>query len=434
MLSSPDADLCRRDPSLPGLQTLLDPEALIARVASVGVRLPLERIVPSYLRYKPETNCLVGFASPDSPAAISFYGKVYARGSGKPKTPAGRRNVEPGRTILGHEGIELYFFPADNRLELTEVLKPDAMWIRACPELRGTNAAAFVTLAYRPERRCVSAVVVNSANTAVLKAYAPGEFGRTSARARALDASETAMFPVLLGEDKTNRSLIFSWIPGEVLQRSLENGWGAEREIGLAGAELAALHRLEVPSLEARGTEGESAHAHRTAGMIERVCPDLGEAAATMANRIARTLKKMPAGDCTLHGDFGAKQVILKGESVTFLDFDEASCGPASIDLGNFIARLEADKLRGRIRAETVAKARSALLAGYASAGTLPTEREVAFYTAIGLFRVALEPFRWHETDWPAGMLLHMDRVSALLDDAEAFPSSAPTGKVALRS
>ena len=436
MLSSPDADLCRRDPALPGLQTLLDPEALTARVAAASACLPLERFVPSYLRYKPETNCLVGFTSPDSPQAISFYGKVYSPNSGKPKGHAAGRGVEPGRVLLGSDGIDLFFFPTDNRLKLNDILNGSAMWTRVCRELRrkrlGSSKASFTVLAYRPERRCVLAMVVDNTPVAVLKAYAPAEFRRTSARARALRTSGSKSFPVLLVEDEPNRCLVFSWMPGEVLQRSLEKGSHLHSELAQTGAELAALHRLDAPALDVRGSKVESDHVHRVAAMVERLSPNLAEGAATIAGRISGALEKMPAGDCTLHGDFGAKQVVAKGESIAFLDFDEAARGRAATDLGNFVARLEDDVLRGKIPAESVAPARAALLGGYESAGTLPPDRELALYTAIGLFRVAHEPFRRHETEWPSRMGLYLDRVSALLDDADTVDASTNTRARAL--
>jgi len=48
MLSPPEADLVRRDGALPGLATVLDPEALIAALASA---LPTADVRAASIRY-----------------------------------------------------------------------------------------------------------------------------------------------------------------------------------------------------------------------------------------------------------------------------------------------------------------------------------------------------------------------------------------------
>src|SRR4051794_11653701 len=61
MLSPPEADLVRRDPALPGLATLLDPEAF---ATALRPRLPSEELMAArrdYVRYKPGMSCLVAY-------------------------------------------------------------------------------------------------------------------------------------------------------------------------------------------------------------------------------------------------------------------------------------------------------------------------------------------------------------------------------------
>src|SRR5438093_582994 len=61
MLCPADTDLVRRDPALPGLALLLDPDAFAAdlRQAVPGIEVEGGRI--TYVRYKPGTSCLVGY-------------------------------------------------------------------------------------------------------------------------------------------------------------------------------------------------------------------------------------------------------------------------------------------------------------------------------------------------------------------------------------
>ena len=77
MLSSPVADLVLRDPAIPGLATLLDTEALVARLRRhlPGVDLGTARV--TYVKYKPGTNCLVSYRVEMGGTAIDVYAKAY---------------------------------------------------------------------------------------------------------------------------------------------------------------------------------------------------------------------------------------------------------------------------------------------------------------------------------------------------------------------
>src|SRR5881296_2406565 len=61
MLSTADIDLVRRDPAIPGLAVVLDPDAFIAnlRRAVPGVDLRTAQI--TYQRYKPQAFCRVTY-------------------------------------------------------------------------------------------------------------------------------------------------------------------------------------------------------------------------------------------------------------------------------------------------------------------------------------------------------------------------------------
>lgn len=419
MLSSPDADLCRRDPALPGLRLLLDPDALAAKVDELGWRLPFENFAPAYLRYKPDTNCLVGFSTADNKSAISFYGKVFPRGTGKLRAREGSIPGPGSRFTIVDEGIELVFFPADNRLALGEIFEPG-------PPSRfgseGVNTSAALTapvartvLAYRPERRCVVFIRTDERAARVIKAYAKREFPAAAARAMALRAA-VSNIPSLTSIDESNRLLFFPWISGKVLRQNMEDGTVSHSDLLATGTALAELHCQHVPSLPMRGKNVESGRLLDIAAMVGRLSPDLGTLAQGLAARIVDRLESMASDEATLHGDFGAKQVVIRDEDATLIDLDESARGKAAIDLGNFLARLEADVLGGRIPPDVIAPSRAAFLDGYAARKTIPPEPDISLATAIGLFRVAHEPFRMHVPDWPARMRALLLRVEAVLD------------------
>src|SRR2546429_5756476 len=69
MLSSPDADLVRRDPALPGLGTVLDPARFVAALGAARPELGIEAVQVGYVHYKPGRECIVGYRLPRSERA-----------------------------------------------------------------------------------------------------------------------------------------------------------------------------------------------------------------------------------------------------------------------------------------------------------------------------------------------------------------------------
>src|SRR4051794_14026842 len=73
MLSTPDADLARREPALPGLATLLDPDAFAEALRGAAPALRPRAARVTYVRYKPGTSCLVGYrVESDGSAFLAF--------------------------------------------------------------------------------------------------------------------------------------------------------------------------------------------------------------------------------------------------------------------------------------------------------------------------------------------------------------------------
>src|SRR5215212_7831592 len=77
MLSPSDAQVAARDPKLVGLPVLLDPPALLSLLQERLAHVELKGIVCSYLRYKPQTNCLALYQLQTSLGEIDVYAKAY---------------------------------------------------------------------------------------------------------------------------------------------------------------------------------------------------------------------------------------------------------------------------------------------------------------------------------------------------------------------
>ena len=81
------------------------------------------------------------------------------------------------------------------------------------------------------------------------------------------------------------------------------------------------------------------------AGSLARLAPDLAQRTLRLAERVADLHLTTPGRTVPLHGDFTADQVAVGAEGVRSIGWDRAGTGPRALDLGSFIARLEADAL-----------------------------------------------------------------------------------------
>jgi Ser/Thr protein kinase RdoA (MazF antagonist) len=159
----------------------------------------------------------------------------------------------------------------------------------------------------------------------------------------------------------------------------------------------ATLHRLHGAKLPAdaplRDASGELELVQRAGEDMGLLTPAHGAAAA----EIARTLTScMPAASPArlLHGDFHCGQVLL-GADAGLCDFDRACAGPIGMDLASFHAHAVAEDPRGG------AAFSDAFVEAYARAGAMPSAREIAWWNAAALVRMAASPFRSLQADWP---------------------------------
>src|SRR5262245_9608618 len=77
VLSPADAELVARDRGLPGLATLLDPDAFLEAVRKAAPGTCLESARLRYVRYKHGTNCLVAYRLDGGGAPIDVYAKAH---------------------------------------------------------------------------------------------------------------------------------------------------------------------------------------------------------------------------------------------------------------------------------------------------------------------------------------------------------------------
>src|SRR5437867_3242081 len=442
MLSSPDADLVRRDPALPGLGTVLDPARFVAALGAARPELGIEAVQVGYVHYKPGRECIVGYRLPRSERAPEPSDPRALRGTLDLYAVAQRRErwerehaaagQAPGdghrRVSLAGEAVTVALFPDDARLgTLGHLFEADARTrllrdlLPGRPDLR---AGPVGTLAYKPQRRYVGRLL-GPDGPLVLKVCAAKDYAATVATAGALRSRGPLRIPRVLGCSDEHRVLAFEWLAGDrlsdlVVQRGRTGGEPPRDAAALVGTALAALHAQPADGLPRLARAEEARQLCARAEELAHTFPPLAERAAVLARRLATRLRDAPTAEHAIHGDFYAKQVLLDGRRVGIIDLDQAARGDPACDLGRFTAHLERASLPDGRPALHVADLTRAFLEGYhpAAAGR-PAPERVDLYVAIGLFLMLRDPFRYHEPGWP-------EQTAAILARAEAISFGAP--------
>jgi aminoglycoside phosphotransferase len=270
-------------------------------------------------------------------------------------------------------------------------------------------------LRYKPERRAVMRAdlgIVDGGGDVIerrqvhLKAYADGTGERTHRVMRFLEEHSARLGGLglarSLGYAARERVVAQEALPGEqlVLKR---DGRSCVRATGAA---LAGLHALETGSLPVNDNQTASgllSEVRSGATYFESIAAE--EPALRMASIAERLAVRLPeARTAVVHGDFYAHQVLVNGDAVAFVDFDEGGAGDPRVDIGNFIAHLRLQSMQEPGSVETGIE--TSFLEGYASGRG--TSDEVDWFTTACLARLAVAPFRALRPDWnrEAGAIL----------------------------
>ncbi len=411
MLAPADAALVARDPAIPGLALVLDPEAMAERLGQVRPDLAPLMAQATYVRYKPATSCLVayrlGVAGAEQPVLV--FAKAYRHGDGAKLAKARTKAEAGGVATFGPELVvvarvaEDRDLPASRRLEGSDACHADARrrllrrLLPASPDLWEVHPRV---LRYKPERRWVGVVERHGTPVALLKAYRRSRLPRAVTGLR-FAAQASPASPRLLGSSTKAAALASSWVPGEALCDVLAGAPNSAVPLGDVGAAVATLHGADPSRLAPVRPHAEARAVAAAASLVATVLPASGPTAIMLADSLARRLSEgsPPVGPC--HGDLSPDQVVCGPQGITLVDFDDAGLDDVTADLGHFAAALTAEELAGRLAPGEASVLFGDFLAGYAAGGGSPPPDLVAAHTAAALVRLAVEPFRLRQPQWP---------------------------------
>jgi aminoglycoside phosphotransferase (APT) family kinase protein len=425
MLSPLDADLVQRDPALPGLAIVLDPEAFVGALRRSLPDADLGAARITYVKYKPGTNCLVGYRLTVAGTIVEVYAKAYGVNAAKKLQKAHEQPGQPGalgqgRIPLDDCQVVVSAFPNDAKVRMLPSLVEAETRFRLLGELfpdRPTLWAGTVQgLVYKPERRYVARLLAEDGPQAALKLYTrPGYYEVVQRHRKPYEARAPLRLALRFGQSDRHAALAFEWLPGRLLNEAILEPQFDAHALITVGAALAQLHAQAIEGLPRLTRETEASTLLSEAAMLSLVCPHLAQRAEVLAQRMAAHLVGRPPAYRSIHGDFHARQVLLNSDTAAILDLDRAVYADPMIDLGLFAAHLEREVIRGNLPANRVEPLVQALLKGYVAATRQPVADEIELYTAVELLRLSPRFFRYRELDWPDRIEASLDRVETIL-------------------
>ena len=421
MLSLPDSDLARRDPALPGLATVLDPSAMVEALRRYRPDLGRDGCAIAYVRYKPETSCLVGYRVRLDGEDVRFGAQArrldnedkLAKSMIKPGIPG---PFGSGRFLIPGLAVAISVFPNDRRLpRMKRLADPDkvrSLVRELAADCQRARRSDFELLDYRPERRCIARLVGSAGPLALVKLHAKQEFDRARRNAAAFTSRGSLRVPAMIGSSPSWRAVASEWLGGEIADPTP----ACARRIGAA---LALLHAQDADVAVTMTRETQVRALRALTRDLSRLWPPLAGRCRRIAKRLGVALLEECGALRPIHGDFYAQQVVMAGDWVGLIDFDEAAMGSPAWDLGNFIGHLHYRSLCGDIRGGSPQGIAEGLIDGYRAAGGETSLREVQLQTAAGLMRLGARPFRERDPLWP-------DRIEQVLTRVETLLAEAP--------
>jgi len=421
-----DDDLVRRERALPGLATILDPEAIAGALERSGARSARA----TYVRYKPGGTALVAYRVDLGDKEVNAYAKAFKRGDGDKCAKLSQNARElpgggPGVVILPDALVAVAFYPNDHDLRALRHLEdPDARrsFLRqTLPGQRGLRRASVIPLRYKPERRYVARVDVDGKARAVLKLHEQEGFARAVRAARVAESYGAVQLPAVLGVSQRHGAVAYEWLPGTALDLAMHNGLprGALEEVGGA---LAGFHEGSVARPAALPPKREAEGVLSAARMLGALLPGRTSTTRDLASRIAgRLFESSEIPPSPVHGDFSPDQVLIGSSGVALVDLDTLRCGDPESDLGSFAAALTRDALAGAISDDAANEWFQELLRGYRNASGRAVDARLSTHVAARLLRLGPEAFRFRAPDWKIRATRIVERAGELFAGSEAI-------------
>lgn len=424
MVRSSENSLIARDTALPGLGFALDTGRVFEYIAAACPEARLTGIERRYIRYKPSTNCLVAFRAFRDDQVYDFYVKTFAQHSLASVKKLQRRAAKSSgigfgrlfdRSLNGH----ISAFPNDSRLRALRRFGKSRRVGRFLKEVQPASFDGgpqnYETQTYKPERRYACRISIEKEQGWLLKLHTAADYRRSLARLSQLAPDVLRFMPPVRFLNDEFLLIAVEWQPGETIRDRIARGVQCDDNFFAVGDLLASLHRLPIdPDIQGTTSDDIVSRCASQARYAAWLLPSLGARVDYILQKIVAASQTVQISRAYVHGDLHSKQVVVQGDSIALIDFDELKIGEPLSDLGLFIAHLERDQLRGLLSDTELFKSVLALTSGY---GLSPdATSQLNFFTAVGLLSLLHHPFRAGEPGWAESIAAILGRTEYYID------------------
>ncbi len=414
------SSIIARDTSLPGLNLVLDRELVFGVLAANGAITAGQSMDLDYIRYKPGRRALALYHLNESQGSTRpFVVRAYDAAGWEKFIRAGHADelVQQNGLALPSSQSSIEWFPFDRSLrQLTKLIDPSRR-NRVMKRLLEPSTSFLEpdeagqwnlqTLAFKPARRFVAKASRGSQSIAI-KCYTKDDFASAQIRSEAVKHERMAHLVSRTVASNAHYSMIASeWLQGETL--AIQLGYQPNNAALLTKAgEL--LYQWQVMANQCMPHvmtphNGFGLQSLRTiADDLAWLLPDMRDPLSSLLNELTEPLQNLAAAQDIIHGDFYAKQILVNGEELRLIDFDEIGRGHRYQDLGNFIGHMYWDAVRSgknsSIELGQVEAHAGCLLDGYAKLAGKLDRKLIQASIAIGILRCLSHTFRRGLPDW----------------------------------
>lgn len=447
-------DVPPRDDHLIGLATLLDRDRIREILSSrrLDPSIQINNCTVSYVRYKPQTNCLVAYevqyvdSKSEETVNERFFGKCYLQVDFQNAvdkatfSPEVANSMLPTVITLEDQHSIIYNCRADRTLDSLPLLfdprKLVRLLYRVLPQYDkdtwriSDKRLRSEVVRFKPEKRALVRITSRVTHRATrekkdlsiyVRHYSGNQGQIVYDNMRDLQTELGGLTNITVPEPLAylpdKRILLLNGVPGERLSDLLAGPLSRDILRRTARA-LANLHVVAVPNVQQRTTGDLLKDAEDTAASLKCLMPETRP----MIDKVLAWLQELNASTgprgTFVHGDFYYDQVLVRNNAVAILDFDRSYRGDPLADVGNFCAHL---LLMGRRQhLSEAAELADAFVDEYFSCTELDADRRrLQLWTIFGLFQLAVSPFRIYDKAWRTKTLDILDLVGKLYHETQ---------------
>jgi aminoglycoside/choline kinase family phosphotransferase len=434
-----------QDDRLPGLTALLYTD-MVERRLEPHIRQAGDGILEcrvAYIRYRPRGECIAGYVITHQKRpsgtlqehfwyGVCFTPETFANAHRKVVAkPWVKPTFGPPFIALTDYKTLLFAYPNDRRLDGLRILeRKDTLREFLCnhlPRERWPSAdekLATSVVRYIPEHRavlrCEAESQPQSSDAAIYLRVYPSQRSATAMHSIMCDllgwlgSQANLGIPKPLASDPDQNILLLESLPGVGLKSVLGTAHACEALERTAEA-LAVLHGYKDSKLPRWTVADHLAKARRAIHLLAKFSPELRKQIEEIGHALhAQAPRDQDCAAGFVHGDFHYGQVLIDPTKVGILDFDQAHTGPVVADLGNLLAHLRFQHIKGRQPED--ASLTEAFLEAYARATQKPLAPEVvSWWTALALLRKSVKPIRRPDADGPNKIRARIEEVEGVL-------------------